>query len=147
MLKRLLIPIFILALAVPLVAQRQALKPRLQPSFRGRPAAQLGRLQKQLDLTPAQVEQLKSLREANKPQRQAIMQDVRQKRQSLRSLMAQSNPDANQVGSAVLALKDSQKQAQQLRQQSLEKFKSVLTTDQLKKLEDLRLSHPRRSVR
>ena len=136
MLKRTLIPLFILALAIPLVAQRQ-LKPRFQDGFRGRPGLQFGRLEKALDLTPAQIEQLKTIQQANKPQRQAIMQEMRQKRQALRSLMTQNNPDPTQIGNAALSLKETQKRAQQLRQQSLESLKQVLTADQLKKLEDL----------
>ena len=80
-------------------------------------AMQLGRLGNALDLTPAQIDQLKQIREANKSQREAITQELRQKRQALRELMAQNNPDPAQVGNAMLGLKQAQKRGQELRQQ------------------------------
>ena len=137
MLKKFLIPTLIIAaaVAVPVFAQRP-LRQRLQ-----RPAArqsmQLGKLRNALNLTPAQIDQLKQIREANQSQRQAITQEMQQKRHALRELMAQSSPDPAQVGNAMLGLKDAQKRSQQLRQQAMESFKRSLTPDQLQKLEEL----------
>jgi Spy/CpxP family protein refolding chaperone len=116
MLKRLLIPTLILAIAVPVLAQKQA---------RG------------LDLTQAQIEQLKAARQASKAQREAIRQETQQKRRALRELMSQSNPDATQLGNAMLTMKQSRAKAQQFRQQQFEEFKRTLTADQLKKLEEM----------
>ena len=116
MVKRLLIPTFILAIAIPVFAQKQ---------FRG------------LDLTQAQIEQLKAGREAGKAQRQAVRQEAQQKRRVLRELMSQSNPDATQLGNAVLAMKQARVNAQQFRQQQFEQFKRLLSAEQLKKLEEM----------
>ena len=133
MLKRLLIPIVILAVAVPLMAQGA-----LQQKAQTKAVMQLRILKKALDLTPDQVNSLKALVQSNKAQRQAIAQDARQKAQTLRSLMAQSNPNPTDLGNAALALREARKRGQALREQTLNSFKSYLTPDQIKILEGLR---------
>jgi len=125
--KSFVIPLIILAIAAPLTAQGIQKAQKLQKR----------NLKKELSLTPDQVRELKTIAQSNKAQRQAIGQERRQKAQSLRTLTAQSNPNPTDVGNAVLALKQVRSEAQTMRQQALEKFKSDLTPDQVKTLEQL----------
>ena len=138
MFKRFLIPTLILALAVPLFAQ----KPRRLARLQRRPAIRLGVMKRALDLTPDQISNLKASVQANRSQRQAIMQDFRQKAEVLRGLTSQANPNPTEVGNAVLALKQARARGQALREQTLNNFKNSLTPDQLKRLEDLKSSRP-----
>jgi len=133
--KRILIPALVIGVAVPLMAQ--GLKPRQQQRLQNRPAIRLKAARKALNLTPDQINNLKSIRQGNKSQRQSIRQDARQKREALRSLMAQGNPNPTDVGNATLALKQVRERAQQLRQQSLSSFKGSLTPEQQRTLEGL----------
>ena len=145
MLKRILIPTLVIAVAVPLMAQGRV-KQRIQQRLQANPAIRLKAARKALNLTPDQVNNLKSIRQANRTQRQNTAQDTRQKREALKNLMAQSNPNPTELGNAVLALKQARGQAQQLRQQALNNFKNSLTADQQKTLEELqaRRKNPRR---
>jgi len=136
MLKRILIPTLVIAVAVPLMAQGRV-KQRIQQRIQANPAIRLKAARKALNLTPDQVNNLKSIRQANQTQRQNIAQDARQKREALKNLMAQSNPNPTELGNAVLALKQTRGQAQQLREQALNNFKNSLTADQQKTLEEL----------
>ena len=147
MLKRLLIPTLILAVAVPVIAQRQRpVKQRIQQRLQMRGVRQAAKGLRGLELTEDQRNQLKALRESNKAQREAITQDVRQKRQALQSLKAQDKPDATQLGNAMLALKEAQGRGRQLRQQTLDNWKRSLTADQQRRLEEFqsRRKNPRR---
>ena len=140
MLKRFLIPTFILGLAIPLFPQ----KPQKLDKFRQRPAVRLGAMKRALNLTPDQLNTFKATVQGNKAQRQAINQDVRQKAEALRGLMAQPNPNPTEVGDAVLALKQARARGQELREQTLNSFKNSLTPDQLKRLDELKSSRPMR---
>src|SRR5947208_1997008 len=113
MFKRLILPILILAVAIPVMAQRPGERIRQK------------RVQRAIQLTPDQRSTLKSMVEANKAQRQAIMQEVLQKAQVLRALRSQQNPNPTELGNAMLALKDVRERAQQLRQQTMNNFKNT----------------------
>jgi len=139
MFKRLLIPSLILAVAVPLTAQRVRNPQKQARVQQVLPKGRRGMVRglKALNPTPDQISQWKAIREGNKAQREAIMQEMRQKRQALQELRSQTNPDPTQLGNAMLALRDTQKSVQQFQEQSMESFKRTLTPDQLKKLEEL----------
>ncbi len=100
MFKRLMIPAMILAAVIPLMAQRP------------------GRALRAPRLTPEQRQELKALVQANKPNRQAIRQEIQQKVQALRNLRAQANPNPTELGNAMLALRAARGRVQQLRQQN-----------------------------
>ena len=143
--KSFIIAILALAIGVPLMAQGTRLAgQRIRPVIRQGMLQRMqgkglkpGRFKQALNLTPDQISGMKAIVESNKAQRQALGQDARQKAQTLRDLTAQSNPNPTDVGNAVLALKQVRSQAQQMREQTLEKFKALLTPDQVKTLEDL----------
>jgi Spy/CpxP family protein refolding chaperone len=106
----------------------------------------LGRLRKSLNLTPDQMQAFRGLVQGNQAQRQAIRQDVRQKAQAVRDLMSQGNPNATDLGNAILALKQTRNRGQELKDQTMNTFKNSLTADQLKTLESLQIA-PRRRPR
>ncbi len=128
MFKRLIIPAMILATAIPLMAQRpgRAVRPRSQQSQ----AVRVPRL------TPEEREALKALVEANKPNRQAIRQEIRHKVQAVKNLRSQANPNPTELGNAMLALREARGRAQQMRQDTMERFKNSLTPEQQKRIED-----------
>lgn len=127
MFKRLLIPTLILAAALPVMAQKpgRILRQRVQQ----RQAARAIRL------TPEQRQAVKSVMEANQPQRQAIRQEIKQKLQTLKDLQAQANPDPTALGNAMLALREVRGRVQQLRKNALNQLRGTLSDEQIQKLE------------
>jgi Spy/CpxP family protein refolding chaperone len=131
--------VIMLALAAPVLAYGS------RTLEQGRQIFKLGAIRRALNLTEDQIGSLKAIREANKPQREAIRAELRQKAQTLRSVMSQANPNPTDVGNAMLALKEVRGRAQQLREQAMNSFSSSLTAEQLKTVEDLKNRRLRRN--
>jgi Spy/CpxP family protein refolding chaperone len=115
----------------------------LAQGLRGRAAGRQGapsgqnfieRLQQRLNLTPAQVDGIRSLQENRQKEVQSLRQEMRQQRQSLRQLLQQSNPNANDVGQATLAMKDTRMKVREINQRFLSGVKGLLTPEQLLQL-------------
>jgi hypothetical protein len=63
-----------------------------------------------------------------------LQQEIRQKRQALRQLMQETNPNPNEVGNATLALIETRQRMREINQRFLSGFKGTLNPDQLQRL-------------
>jgi Spy/CpxP family protein refolding chaperone len=94
----------------------------------------LERLQQRLNLNAAQQDGLRALQENRRTEMESLQQEVQQKREALRQLMQQPNPNANEVGNATLSLKESRESMRGINQRFLAGFKGLLTPDQVQQL-------------
>ena len=108
---------------------------------RGRAAVRNGlegrvfqRLQQRLNLTETQVNGFRALQENRRREVESLQQETQQKRQALRQLMQQPNPNPGYVGNATLALKESRERMRDANQRFMSGVKGLLTPDQLQKL-------------
>ena len=106
--------------------------------FRGRPAfggrLNLDRIQQRLNLTDVQVNGIRALQENRQKEMESLRGELRQKRQTLRQLVQQSNPNPTDVGNATLALKEVRDRTRDVNQRFISGVKGLLTPDQLQKL-------------
>lgn len=91
-----------------------------------------------LDLTPDQKAQIKTIRQADRAQNHALFQSFRTKAQEYRQLKKANDPNAANVKSELLALREQVKSA---RAETRQKVLSVLTPEQRAQLEQLRGRH------
>ena len=94
----------------------------------------LERLQQRLNLNETQMNGVRALAENRRKETELFQQEQQQKRQALRQLLQQSNPNPNDVGNATIALKESRQAAREINQRFLSGFKALLTPEQLAKL-------------
>ena len=94
-------------------------------------------LKNALGLTDAQVQAIESLAQAEKARVQAIMSDIRQKRQALNTLLNAASPNPNDVGNAAIALNGSERKLGPERDNFITQLKNLLTGDQQQKLDTL----------
>ncbi len=94
----------------------------------------LDRLQQRLNLNQTQRDGLRALQENRRTETDSLQREVQQKRQTLRQLLQQPNPNANDVGNATLAIKESRERLRGINQRFLSGFKGLLTPDQLRQL-------------
>lgn len=100
-----------------------------------RQAAALESLKTFMNLSDAQVQQLKDLSDQNRASTQPISAQVRANELALHQLMSSSaEPDAAKAGQLVIASQKLRTQLQASRQQLAEKTAAVLTPDQQQKL-------------
>lgn len=114
--------------------------PRPHPAMKHpeRQAAALDSLKTYLNLSDAQVQQLKDLSEQNRTANQPISSKVRANQQTLHQLMNSSaEPDAAKTGQLVIESKNLMSQLHASRQQLVEKATAILTPDQQQKLAGL----------
>ena len=107
---------------------------RRQAGPRGRQGPGIERLQERLNLTPAQVNGIQALQENRRKEMQSLNEEMRQKRQYLRSLMQQTNPNPTDVGNAALAVKETRERARAINERFLSGVKGLLTPEQQQKL-------------
>jgi Spy/CpxP family protein refolding chaperone len=100
----------------------------------GSPAQRLERLQQKLNLNETQMNGIRALDETRRKERESLRGELKQKRQGLRQLMQQTNPNPTDVGNATLALKEERERAREINQRFMSGVKELLTPDQLQKL-------------
>ena len=118
----------------------------LAQGFRGRPGlrdgfgqgafagGRLERLKQTLNLTDAQVNGIRALEENRRKEMESLRQEMQPKRQALRQLLQQPNPNPTDVGNATLALRDTRQRVRDINQRLISGVKGLLTPDQLQKL-------------
>jgi Spy/CpxP family protein refolding chaperone len=94
-------------------------------------------LKNALGLTDAQVTSIQSLAQTERTRVQAIMTDVKQKRQALNALLNTTSPNPADVGNAAIALHASQSKLPGERDYFISQLKTLLTGDQQQKLDTL----------
>jgi len=94
-------------------------------------------LKNALGLTDAQVTAIQALEQTERTRIQAIMTDVRQKRQALDALLNAASPNPTDVGNAAIALHAAEAKLSPERDNFLTQLKSLLTGDQQQKLDTL----------
>ena len=77
---------------------------------------------------------IRALAENRRKEMESLRQDLQQKRQALRQLIEQPNPNPSDVGNATLALKETRERARDIHQRFMSGVKGLLTPDQLQKL-------------
>jgi Spy/CpxP family protein refolding chaperone len=94
----------------------------------------LERLQQKLNLNEAQMNSIRALEETRKKEMESLRQEVQPKRQALRQLLQQPNPNPNDVGNAAIALRDTRGREREVNQRFTAGVKGLLTPDQLQNL-------------
>jgi Spy/CpxP family protein refolding chaperone len=107
------------------------------PGAAGQRPNPLTRLKNALGLTDAQVTAITNLAQAERPRAQTIMADIKQKRQTLNTLLNAASPNPSDVGNAAIALHTAQNGLKTERDNFLTQVKAQLTTDQVDKLDTL----------
>jgi Spy/CpxP family protein refolding chaperone len=92
------------------------------------------RLQQKLNLSETQMNGIRALQENRRKETQSLRPEVQQKRQTLRQLLQQPNPNPSDVGNATLALKESRSRMRDINQRFASGIKGLLTPDQVQKL-------------
>ena len=94
----------------------------------------LERLQQKLNLTEVQMNGVRALEETRRKEMESLRQEVQPKRQALRQLLQQPNPNPNDVGNAAIALRDTRGRVREINQRFTSGVKGLLTPDQLQNL-------------
>ncbi len=97
---------------------------------------QQGQLLKQLNLTPAQMQQLQTIREKNKDAMRSNMQQMRQTQQELRTLMV-GNANAEQLRTKFNEVQTLKQQTEKMRFESMLAMREILTPEQRTKIDQL----------
>ncbi len=106
------------------------------PSDRG-PRNPGAGLRNALGLNDAQVTAIQALAETEKTRLQAIMTDIRQKRQTLDALLNAASPNPTDVGNAAIALHAAQSKLPGERDYYISELKKLLTGEQQQKLDTI----------
>jgi Spy/CpxP family protein refolding chaperone len=96
-------------------------------------------LAKALNLSDAQVTSIRDTIKSQRPALKTMIQDVKAKRQSLKAAASAANPDPTAVGNAFLALRSSRANLKAGRQKLQASIRNVLTPDQQKSMDALRV--------
>jgi len=95
----------------------------------------LERLQQRLNLNDTQMNGIRALQENRRKEMESLRQEMAPKRQALRDLMKQGNPNPNEVGNLMLELRQGQRQkTQDINQRFNSGLQSILTPEQLQQL-------------
>jgi Spy/CpxP family protein refolding chaperone len=94
----------------------------------------LERLQQKLNLSEVQVNGIRALEETRRKEMDSLRQEVQPKRQALRQLLQQPNPNPNEVGNAAIALRDTRGRVREINQRFTSGVKGLLTPEQLQNL-------------
>lgn len=104
----------------------------------------MARMARALDLTEEQKESLRASMEAQKTQRQALHQKMRENRQQLRTLLKSANPDPAAVGRLAIEGQRLREQARARREEARQALRAQLTPEQQAKLEAIEALKPER---
>ena len=120
---------------------KQTTRPGGARQFRQRAAGRnvlegrmLERLQEKVTLTEVQVNGIRALEETRRKEMDSLRQEVQPKRQALRQLLQQPNPNPNEVGNAAIALRDTRGRVREVNQRFTSGVKGLLTPEQLQNL-------------
>jgi len=120
---------------------KQTTRPGGARQFRQRAAGRnvlegrmLERLQQKVNLTEVQVNGIRALEETRRKEMDSLRQEVQPKRQALRQLLQQPNPNPNEVGNAAIALRDTRGRVREINQRFTSGVKGLLTPEQLQNL-------------
>lgn len=94
-------------------------------------------LKRELNLTDAQAEKIKILREDFFAKEKALAQTIRSKRDSMNIAMFNKTTDENQVREIARRVAESEYQMELLRIEQAQQLKTICTPEQLEKMEDL----------
>jgi Spy/CpxP family protein refolding chaperone len=94
-------------------------------------------LRRVLELTDAQIEEVKLLKEAAKAAVEPLTDERRSVREQLRAAMDVETPDAVLVGELIIASRDIAEDIQAARESFKDSFMTILTDEQIAKLEGL----------
>ena len=94
-------------------------------------------LRRVLDLTDEQIEEVKLLKEAAKLSLEPLVEERRALREQLKAAMDTDTPDALLVGELVIGSRNVSEDIQAARESFADSFKTILTDEQLAKLEEL----------
>jgi Spy/CpxP family protein refolding chaperone len=129
--------VLLAVLAVVLPVAGQAVQQQQSPTTQ-EPQQGGGDPIRQLNLTPEQREQIRSIREANKVERAAINQRVREANQALEEALDSDSPDEAAVEQRMRDLGAAQAAAMRMRILTEVRIRRVLTPEQLGVLRSLR---------
>jgi len=88
-----------------------------------------------LNLNDTQMNGIRALQENRRKEMESLRQEMAPKRQALRDLMKQGNPNPNEVGNLMLELRQGQRQkTQDINQRFNSGLQSILTPEQLQQL-------------
>ena len=93
---------------------------------------------RQLNLTPEQREQIRTIREQNREERAAINHRVREANRALEEVLDSDNPDQSQVEKRMKDLSAAQLESMRMRVLTEVKIRQVLTVEQRALLRNLR---------
>ena len=127
--------IIILSLIVALAgtaAAAQGLRRKAGPL--GEPGQRIERLQQKLNLNEIQINALRALEENRRKELESLRVELRQKREALRSLIEQRNPNPTDVGNATLALRETRQRARDINERFLAGVRGLLGPDQQQRL-------------
>jgi Spy/CpxP family protein refolding chaperone len=96
------------------------------------------RLAELLGLSEEQQSQLKAMREKDREANKPLLEAARQAHQTFRDALEAESPDPTAVGEAALAMHAAEKKLGDARKAAFERMKSILTPDQIAKLEQMR---------
>jgi Spy/CpxP family protein refolding chaperone len=91
-----------------------------------------------LGLSEQQQAQVKAIREKNRETLKPLMDEARRTHEAFREALEAGNPEATTVGQAALAMHAAQEKVHSAHKAVFEQIKSVLTPEQLSKLEQER---------
>jgi Spy/CpxP family protein refolding chaperone len=95
----------------------------------------LARIERRLNLTDAQKNQIQALDEKRRMEMQALRQDSKPERKALKQLLRQSNPNPNEVGTAAITLRNNTlEQKRDINQRFTSGVNEILTPEQLRTL-------------
>jgi len=120
------------------VRDRLQNRPKLADRLNQGREKSIERVRQILNLTEAQVASLRSLLDERRQAVQAVSQHARAKREALRNLTAQPNPNPTEIGNAVLALRQVREPIRQAQTNFQTGFENLLTPDQNDKLNTLK---------
>lgn len=110
---------------------------------RGRAPNALAGLKAALNLTDGQVSAIQALMQTMRTRAEALMTDIRQKRQALDAQLDATTLNATDVGNAAIALRASEKKLPAERDWFIARLKEQLAGDQQQKLDTLLAANPR----
>jgi Spy/CpxP family protein refolding chaperone len=94
-----------------------------------------GHVPEGLGLSDEQKAQWQELRQKNREALRPLVESARQAHKAYRDALEAANPDAATVGNAALAARAADEKLREARQASFKELKSILTPEQLEKLE------------
>jgi Spy/CpxP family protein refolding chaperone len=127
--------------AAPQPGEGHGWGPMVLPAILGEHAK---RVQDALELTEAQREAAKAIRNEALEAARPKLEQMRTLHQDLQKLLEAANPDTRAVGEKTLALHQLRKELASIREQALERFRALLDANQKEKLEALEALRPHR---